>query len=272
MNQQGHRRNDRQPSFGHAWKQTFGTSLAMPRANKWVILSLAIVSLLGTGAAMAAWQVSDSKTQDRLSDINGNIGSNGTVTGRLTEVRDRIGNNGTVTGQLNDVNRKLRVAPRSNTTTPEMIATPSGEEALNATQPTSLNIVMDQLCTAGASTTLGQQQQQLCTAAAQTELAQYRFSMRMFERAQQNYDRLKQLEDRRRALTADDYANVQYNTNELLALTALMDNDRDRYRTYMSAYDARVAHIQNARAALTRNALKGSGSVNVPTGLSIPGL
>jgi len=265
MNQQGHRRNDRQPSFGHAWKQTFGTSLAMPRANKWVILSLAIVSLLGTGAAMAAWQVSDSKTQDRLSDINGNIGSNGTVTGRLTEVRDRIGNNGTVTGQLNDVNRKLRVSPRSNTTTPEMIATPSGEEALNAMQPLSVPLTMNQLCPTGVTTPLGLQQNQLCQTLARTELAQYRFSMRMFQRAQQNYDRLKQIEDRRRALTADDYANVQYNTNELLALTALMDNDRDRYRTYMSAYEARVEHINNSRTALTRNAIKGSGSMNLPS-------
>ncbi|MNT49634.1 hypothetical protein D3C72_1864990 [compost metagenome] len=61
-------------------------------------------------------------------------------------------------------------------------------------------------------------------------------------------------------MSDNDYANLQYNTNELLALTALMDNDRDRYQTYMAAYDARVQHIHNTQIALTRNALKGGGS------------
>lgn len=254
MNSQGHRRNDRQHSFGQAWKQTFGASLSMPRANKWVILSLAVVSLLGTGAAMAAWQVSDSDTHTELKDVNGN----------LEEIQRRIGNDETITKQLKDVNRKLRVTPRNSTTTPEMIATPTGEEALNAMQPVSAPLTTAQLCSTGVTSPLGLQQNQLCLELARTELAQYRFSMRMFERAQQNYDRLKQIEDRRRALTADDYANVQYNTNELLALTALMDNDRDRYRTYMSAYEARIAHINNSRTALTRNAIKGSGSLSLP--------
>ncbi|MGE6333675.1 hypothetical protein [Stenotrophomonas sp. NPDC077659] len=267
MNSKAQRHNGSQQSFGRSWKQTFGTSLAMPRANKWVILSLAIVSLLGTGAAMAAWQVSDSTAQNKLEEIKGNIGRDGgTVTGQLKEIKNRIGDNSTVNGNLKDLNRKLQITPRNGegTQTPDMIATPTGDEALNASQPTTASTAMDELCPAGASTTLGQQQQQLCMAAAQTELAQYRFSMRMFERAQKNYDRLKQIEDRRRNLAAEDYANVQYNTNELLALTALMDNDRDRYRTYMSAYEARIAHINNAREALTRNALNGKGSITVP--------
>ena len=50
-----------------------------------------------------------------------------------------------------------------------------------------------------------------------------------------------------------------------LALTALMDNDRDRYNTYMAAYNARVAHIKNSQTALTRNALKGGGSLSLPS-------
>ncbi|WP_367381365.1 hypothetical protein [Stenotrophomonas cyclobalanopsidis] len=267
MNSKAHRQHGSQQSFGQAWQRMFGTSLAMPRSNKWVILSLAIVSLLGTGAAMAAWQVNDTQTQRRLDDIRGNIGNDGgSVTSQLKEIKTRIGDNGTVNGNLKDLNRKLQITPRNgqDAQTPEMIATPTGDEALNASQPTATATAMDQLCPAGASTTLGQQQQQLCMAAAQTELAQYRFSMRMFERAQKNYDRLKQIEDRRRNLAAEDYANVQYNTNELLALTALMDNDRDRYRTYMSAYEARIAHINNTREALTRNALNGKGSISVP--------
>lgn len=87
----------------------------------------------------------------------------------------------------------------------------------------------------------------------------------MFERAKENYDKLKEIQDRRNGLAAEDYANVQYNTNELLALTARMDNDRDRYATYMAAYSARVSHIQSTRSALTRNALKGSGGLSMPS-------
>lgn len=246
MKSQGQRRSISAPTFRQAWVRTFGKAVSVPRANPWVAGTLAVFALLGTGAAMAAWEVNDRKTQSEIK-----------------ELQDRIGKDKTVTGQLSDVNRKLQVQPRSGST-PAMIAEPTGEEALNATQPSVTNVAMDKLCTPGASTTLGQQQYQLCQELARTELAQYRYSMRMFQRAKENYDRLKALEDRRRGLGAEDYANVQYNTNEVLALTALMDNDRDRYQTYMAAYQARVAHIHNSQQALTRNALKGSGSVTVP--------
>lgn len=238
----------RNSGFAAAWTQTFGTSPGFPKANRGLAITLAVLALLGTGAAAAAWQVNDRETQRVL--------------------QERIGNNGTVTGQLNDLktdlNRKLEITQRGGST-PAMIEAPTGDEALNTTQPSTTAVAMDRLCTAGASTPLGQQQQQLCRDLANTELAQYRFSMRMFERASQNYDRLKQLDDHRRSLGANDYARIQYNTNEVLALTALMDNDRDRYNTYMAAYDARVAHIKNSQTALTRNALKGGGSLSLPS-------
>lgn len=246
MNSHGYRRDGATSAFGAAWINTFGTGRVVPRAGRWLTVSIAMVALLGTGVAMAAWQVNDRETQREI-----------------RKVQDRIGNDGTVTGRLTDVNRKLQVSPRSGTT-PEMIKEPTGDEKLDANQPTGMPVAMDKLCTAGASTMLGQQQHQLCQELAKTELAQYRFSLRMFERSKQNYDRLKKLEDHRRSLGANDYANIQYNTNEILALTALMDNDRDRYQTYMAAYQARVAHINNSRAALTRNALKGSGSLSIP--------
>lgn len=264
MKSNAHHNNTNRSGFANAWQRTFGVAPSVPRANSWVITSFALVSLLGTGVAMAAWEVNDRQTQREIQDVQSRIGKDGTVTGRLTDIRNRIGDTDTVTKQLDNINRKLRIA-KQNGSTPEMIAEPTGDEALNATNPSSQVVQIDQLCTAGATTMLGQQQQQLCQELVRTELAQYRFSLRMFERASKNYDRLKQIEDRRRNLTADDYANVQYNTNELLALTALMDNDRDRYRTYMAAYQARIAHINNNRTALTRNALKGSGSLSVPS-------
>lgn len=243
-----HHRPGAKSTFRDAWIRTFGTALEAPKASVNLKIAVAIIALLGTGVAAAAWQVNDSNTQDEI-----------------REVQDRLGDEGTVTGGIKDLNRKLQVEERGGTT-PTMIVEPTGPEKLDATQPSSTSVAIDKLCTAGAMTVLGAQQQSLCREIANTELAQYRFSLRMFERASQNYDRLKEIEDHRRSLGEEDYANIQQNTNELLALTALMDNDRDRYQTYMAAYSARIVHIRNSQTALTRNALKGSGSLS-PTSL-----
>lgn len=225
---------------------TFGIAPTVPRVGRAMIIAIAFGAVLMTGAAAAAWQVNDRNSQTELK-----------------EIKNRIGNNGTVTGKVNDLNLKLQVDVRSNEQLPAMIQAPTGVEALDAQQPTSTPVAIGKLCNPGVSSALGQQQLQLCQAQAQTELAKYRFSMRMAKRADENYTRLKQIQDRRRNLGVNDYADVQYNTNELLTLTALMDNDRDRYMTYMQAYDSRVMHIANARSALTRNALKGSGSFSL---------
>jgi len=244
MRTQEHSRVAGKSRFSQAWVRTFGTELTAPKANRWVLLGVTVVALLGTGVAMAAWKVDDDESQRELGKIKDNLGNEG----------------GSVTRHLNNLNRKLQIQQRGGST-PEMIVEPTGDEALNKTQPSSVVVSMDQLCSAGAPTPLGLQQQTLCQELAKTELAQYRFSLRMFERSKQNYDRLKQLDDHRRSLSSDDYANIEYNTNEVLALTALMDNDRDRYQTYMAAYQARVSHLQNSRSALTRNALKGNGAL-----------
>lgn len=243
MTSRAHRNGVSNRTFDQAWARMFGTGPVLPKANRWVPLSLAIVCLLGAGAAMAEWKVSDRDTHSALDSIKSNIGSNGTVT-----------------GQLNDVNTKLRVSKRQNDPTPAMVVEPSGDEKLDKTKPGATVMAIESLCVKGADTELAMHQLELCKEKANTELAKYRFSMRMFERSKENYDLLKKIQDRRQQLSDNDYANLQYNTNELLALTALMDNDRDRYQTYMAAYDARVQHIHNTQIALTRNALKGGGS------------
>ncbi|MGV6490552.1 hypothetical protein ACTUVK_002349 [Stenotrophomonas rhizophila] len=239
MASQGNLNRGTERSFDAAWTRMFGNGPVLPRANRWLVLSLAIASLLGAGVAMAAWEVNDSKTQSKLDS--------------------KLGNKGTVTGQLDDINTKLSVSKRQNDDTPTMVAEPTGDEKLDKIKPGATVMSMENLCVKGADTQLAKHQLELCQEMAKTELAKYRFSMRMFDRSKENYDRLKQIQTRRRQLAANDYANLQYNTNELLALTALMDNDRDRYQTYMAAYDARILHIQNTQVALTRNALKGGG-------------
>lgn len=206
------------------------------------LLLLGLGAVLVTGAASADWRVKDQEAIQVLEKILTSIGEEESVNKRLEEL-----------------NTKLRVDKSANSQTPEMIAEPTGDEKLDKQKPTQAQVDISKMCPSSGSTALAQQQKMLCEEVVKTELAQYRFSMRMFERAKENYDRLKKIEDERRGLGESDYGDLQDNSNKLLALTALMDNDRDRYRTYMSAYEARIVHIRNARSALSRNAFTGVG-------------
>lgn len=232
-------------------ERTFGVVPRWPRAGRGAAAGLAIVAVLSTGVAAAAWHVRDDNARQELRDVRNRIG----------------GGSSTVVGELQTLNTRLRVDRRSSAETPALLEAPTGDGLLDSAKPTASQASIQTMCPTRALTNLGQQQRLLCQERVRTELAQYAFSMRMFERAADNHRRLGEIEQRRRALGANDYADVQYNTNELLALSALMDNDRDRYQAYMRAYDARIAHIRHAQSALTRNAFKGRSSVSLPTSL-----
>lgn len=233
-------------------ERTFGFRPRWPRAGRRLVLGLALGAVLTTGAAAAAWQVRDDNARQEL-----------------REVRNRIGgsSSATVVGELQKINTRMRIDHRSSSDTRALLEAPTGDGRLDAARPSASQASIQNLCPSRAITNLGQQQRLLCQERVRTELAQYTFSMQMFERAAEHHEKLKEIEQRRRNLGADDYADVQYNTNELLALSALMDNDRDRYQTYMRAYEARIAHIRHAQAGLTRNAFKGRSSVSLPISL-----
>lgn len=236
------RKPNRQPTRLEA---TFGR-IDAPKLGRRSLMAAGLIGLLTAGAASADWRVYDQKVETVLKQINERIGE------------------GNVNKRLEDLNTKFKIDQSANGETPAMIAEPTGDEKLDKQKPTMAQADADKLCPAGSKTPLGQQQKLMCGEIVNTELAQYRFSMRMFDRAKENYDRLKKIEDQRRSMGADDYADLQDNSNKLLALTALMDNDRDRYRTYMSAYEARIEHIRNARSALSRNAFRGTGGSGLP--------
>lgn len=233
-------------------QRTFGFELGWPRVRRRFVVAIAVAAVLATGAAAAAWQVHDRETYQQVQQL-----------------RDRIGGGGsnTVVGELQKVNTRLQMDHKPTSETVELLAEPEGTAKLDRTTPSAASLSIGRLCPSGLSNSLGQQQRILCREMAQTELAQYAFAMRMFERAAEHHARLEAIEQRRRALGAEDYADLQANSNELLALTALMDNDRDRYQTYMRAYEARVAHIRHTQIALTRNVFRGRGGVDVPTSL-----
>lgn len=238
--------------FASGLQRTCGIRVAWPRARRRFAVAIAVAGVLATGVAAAAWQVHDRDTYRQVQ-----------------ELRDRIGgsSSNTVVGELQKVNTRLRVDHIPTGATVAMVAEPEGTAKLDPTSPSAAPLSIGRMCPSGVLSALGERQRILCRELVQTELAQYTFSMRMFERAAEHHARLEAIEQRRRALGTEDYADLQSNSNELLALTALMDNDRDRYQTYMRAYEARVAHIRQTQIALTRNVFKGRGGVDVPTSL-----
>jgi len=239
-------------SLANGLQRTFGIHLGWPRLRRRFVVAIAAAAVLTTGAAAAAWQVHDRETYQQVQQL-----------------RDRIGGGGstTVVGELQKVNTRLQVDHKPTGETVELVAEPEGTAKLDPTAPSAASLSIGRLCPSGISSGLGERQRTLCREMVQTELAQYAFAMRMFERAAEHHARLVEIEQRRRALGTDDYADLQSNSNELLALTALMDNDRDRYQTYMRAYEARVAHIRHTQIALTRNLFTGRGGVDLPTSL-----
>lgn len=236
--------------FSHGLERLFGFRPGRPRVRPGVAYALAGIAALATGAATAAWQVHDRDTHREVQALVQRVGGGG---------------NHTVVGELEKVSTRLRLGHTPTGATPAVVAEPTGAARLDAAALTSAQATIGRMCPAGVLSTLGQQQQQLCRELVQTERAQYAFSLQMFERAAEHHARLAAIEQRRQALGPEDYADLQSNSNELLALTALMDNDRDRYQTYMRAYEARIAHIRHTQVALTRNAFKGGGSVDLPT-------
>ena len=239
-------------TLGDGFERTFGLRPALPRAGRRWVLVAAIVAIFATGAAAAAWQV-----QDR--DVHR----------ELQQLRDRIGGTSstTVVGELHTLNTRLQLAHATGGDAAGIVDEPENEARLDRTEPSTAGMSIARMCPSGVSSGLGQKQRTLCRELVQTERAQYVFALRMFERAAEHHARLEAIEQRRRALRPDDYADLQANSNELLALTALMDNDRDRYQTYMRAYEARVAHIRHTQVALSRNLFQGRASVDLPTSL-----
>ena len=214
------------------------------------LLLAGLVCLLATGAASADWRVYD-ETVDKT-------------------LQDRFGDTGTVTGQLNDANDKLRIKTASTNAgdqSSKVLEEPTGDEKLNETVPSQAitpNTMLAQRCPAPKiSDGIPGQQFVICQEMVKTELAQYRFSLRMFKLAQERHDRLHRIEEERAELSENDYGDLLDNSNKLQALIALMDNDRDRYDTYMQAYAARLNQLDIARDLLSQQALRGSGQPDV---------
>ncbi|MBZ4039590.1 hypothetical protein [Novilysobacter selenitireducens] len=141
----------------------------------------------------------------------------------------------------------------------------AGEEAdepavkLDANNPGgTVSISQDKRCPAPAGKgAVLKQQHQLCQEIVKTELARYTYALKMHELTRTRYERFEAIQEEREGLKEEQQGRLQDNSNKLLALMSLMEIDRQQYRTYMDAYEARLAYLSAARDRLTRDALHG---------------
>lgn len=246
-------------------RATFGTIDLRVFRNR-SLLAVSIVSLLITGVASADWRVRDQ-----------------TLITLMEQIRDNyIGNtDGTVTGHLNDINDRLVIGGdefAAGGDRADQALEPQQEDdklpADKARPTAAADVDLSKRCPASGLASLtgvAKEQNTVCVEMYRTEIAKYRFSLEMYELAQARNQKLQEIIEERNALTENDFGKMEENTNKLVALTAQMDNDRDRYSAYMNAYDARSTHLQKASDVLSRAAISGGPVTPESIGSSLIG-
>ena len=238
-------------TFAEHFQATFGR-IDVRKLRRRGLLVLGVGAVLVTGAASADWRVYDQRVQEVLEDIRDNyIGKDdGTVTTHLKNVNDRLA----ITGdeyQAGDggADNPTLVQPKEN-----------DDKLTDKAKPTqAAGVALAERCPGGTTTTgILAEQHKICQEMYKTEIAKYRFSLEMYDLAQKRNEKLQAIVAERNALDETDFGKMEENTNKLVALTAQMDNDRDRYTTYMNAYDARVMHLQKSSDLLSKQAITGN--------------
>lgn len=196
---------------------------------------LAIAMLMLAGQANAEWKVTDRDTHTGLDTLDKTIREE--TNKRLEQIRDQ---------------EKIGMGQKSADGDPD-----APKEVLPEDRPT--NAVVDSKATRcpKSESAVANSQNTICEEIVKTELAQYNYALAMREVALKRQKRLNDIESARAKLKETDAGKLQSNSNELLALLARMESDRQQYRTYMDAYAARLTHLRALHEALGNQALNG---------------
>jgi len=117
----------------------------------------------------------------------------------------------------------------------------------------------DTRCPSMGASVAATRQQTVCQEIVDTEVAQYNYALAMRQTAIERQTRLDTLESERANLSPKtDAGKLQTNSNELLALIARAEVDRQQYRTYMDAYAARLHYLRSLQDSLGTQAINGS--------------
>jgi hypothetical protein len=246
-------------SFGEHFQATFG-HVDVRRLRRRSLLALGIMAVLVAGAASADWRVYDDNVERVLEQIrDDHIGKDGgTVTTHLKNVNDRLSIKGDEFKAGGDDDSKP-VQPKE-----------SDDRLTDKAKPTAAaNVAEVDRCQTpkGGGGGIPQQQNIVCKELYKTEIARYRFSLEMYDLAEKRNKKLQEIIAERNALNEKDFGKMEENTNKLVALQAQMDNDRDRYQTYMQAYQARTDHLVKTKELLAEQAMSGNGKSNPMGGI-----
>jgi hypothetical protein len=246
-------------SFGEHFQATFG-QMDTRKLRRRGLLALGVMAVLVAGAASADWHVYDERVEEVLIDIRDNYiqKDGGSVTTHLKNVNDRLSIKGDDFKAGGDDDSKP-VEPKK-----EEDRLTDKEKPTAATDVAEIN-----RCPApkGGGTGIPQQQNVVCKEVYKTEIARYRFSLEMYDLAEKRNKKLQEIIAERNALNEKDFGKMEENTNKLVALQAQMDNDRDRYNSYMQAYQARMEHLVKTKELLAEQAMNGNGKSNPMGGL-----
>lgn len=201
--------------------------------------------LLVAGHAHAQWQVTDEVTHEGLERVDNTLKNQ--TNKRIEELRDqhKIGGAGRSTQGASDKPDDPGVTLDKDK--PITIQSAQSAEELRCGE------------TPGADKVVLRDRWTVCSEILKTELAQYNYALAMRAVAIQRQDRLKAIEDARSRLNQgyEDVGKLQSNSNELLALLARMEADKQQYRTYMDAYASRLTYLQALRESLGQQAING---------------
>ena len=248
--------NRNRRTFAQGVRATFGR-IDPPQAGPKSLLAIGTVCLLITGAASADWKVYDQRVHEQLRDE---------ITPRIGNTDAGGGGEGSVTGNQKQMYDQLRVKGDEFTAGGDSDDKPlepkEGNDKLTGdkAKPTlATGVDMAERCPGSLTALTGPQAEQhkICEEMYKTEIAKYRFSLEMYELAEKRNKKLQEIIKERNDLNEKEFGKMEENTNKLVALTAQMDNDRDRYAAYINAYDARMLHLQKSSDLLAQKALNG---------------
>lgn len=227
------------------------------RAVRAVLFVIAAAALVGI--AQADVDVSDSKAHDKLDDIASRIGDgnlNKTASNVLKEIQTSVANLG-FSAALTPGNQLQKI---SDTSGYMQQGCPGQGGGASDAGGASQNVTSLATISATNSSSI---KQQICQQLIQLRVQAFNDSIEMANRFQQYNEQLTKIDDNRRF--AKSQGDLWANTNESLRTIGKLQAEMGFWRTRLAAYESAIKFHEGQQNALTQTAIKGGGSVGLPT-------
>lgn len=218
------------------------------RLRAWRCTSLLVLMWM-SGHAHAQWEVTDQRTQQGIETLHEDL--EGRIKPVLESMRDQ---------------QKIGEAEASTDQDPDDVAEDMKPQR---DRLTSVDVAEDRVIRLRCGSEpevdkkLLRDRWTICTEIVKTEVTQYNYALAMRDVAIKRQERLRAIEDARAELGSghDKAGELQNNSNQLLALLARMETDRQQYRTYMDAFAERIRYLAALRDSLANASVNGDRSL-----------